>query len=203
MPHKRILLFHEDPSLQPHLEQHLDASKELISIHNTQRAKRRIVKHQYPFVIVEARKNWYKDLQRSRRLNGHMEDTTILVAPSSFMHNHPESLKSLSLAAMGRVNSPEPAGTSGKPSEDLCLKDFVERKLRDFVKYMKVGRVRNLYSVLLAEVERPLFTYILKETKGNQIQAAKLLGMNRNTLRKKIKELKINHKQPRKALSRT
>jgi two-component system, NtrC family, nitrogen regulation response regulator GlnG len=202
MPYKRILLFHEDPSLQPYLEKHLDAHKELISIQNTQRAKRRIVNQPFPFIIVEARKNWYRDLQRSRRLNGNVGNTTILVAPSSFIQNHTDCLKALSLAALGRINSQGSTGTLEQPSEDLCLKDFVERKLKDFVKHMKVGRVRNLYSVLLAEVEHPLFTYILKETKGNQMQAAKLLGMNRNTLRKKIKALKINYKQPRAALSR-
>ncbi len=203
MPDKRILFFYEDPSLQPHLEQHLDASKDLISIQKTERAKRRTAKHSYPFIIVEARKNWYKDLQRSRRLNGHVDNTTILVAPSSFILNHTDCLKALSLAALGRVNPQGSGGVLGKPSEDLCLKDFIERKLRYFVKHMKVGRVRNLYSVLLSEVERPLLTYILKETNGNQIQAARLLGMNRNTLRKKIKTLKINYKRPQKALSQT
>ena len=203
MPDKRILFFYEDPSLQPYLEQQLGVSKELISIQKTERAKRSVVKHPYPFIIVEARKNWYKDLQRIRRLNGHMDNTTILVASASFIQNHTDCLRALSLAALGRVNSPGSGVALEKPSEDLCLEDFIERKLRHFVKYMKVGQVRNLYSVLLAEVERPLLTYILKETNGNQIQAARLLGMNRNTLRKKIKTLKISYKQSRTALSRT
>ena len=41
-------------------------------------------------------------------------------------------------------------------------------------------------------VERPLIELALKETKGNQLQASQLLGMNRNTLRKKIGEFKIS-----------
>jgi two-component system nitrogen regulation response regulator GlnG len=56
---------------------------------------------------------------------------------------------------------------------------------------MKVSGGRNLHPMLLREIERPLITITLRETNGNQIQAAHLLGMNRNTLRKKIKELKI------------
>jgi two-component system nitrogen regulation response regulator GlnG len=60
---------------------------------------------------------------------------------------------------------------------------------------MTLSQGRNLYSLLIKEIEKPLITLILKETHGNQIQAAQLLGMNRNTLRKKIKELKINFKR--------
>src|SRR3989337_1486333 len=44
---------------------------------------------------------------------------------------------------------------------------------------------------LLREIEKPLITMVLKETGGNQVQAAHILGLNRNTLRKKIKELNI------------
>ena len=49
----------------------------------------------------------------------------------------------------------------------------------------------GLYSRILSEVERPLISICLNATKGNQIKASKLLGLNRNTLRKKIKELQI------------
>jgi two-component system nitrogen regulation response regulator GlnG len=41
-------------------------------------------------------------------------------------------------------------------------------------------------------MEEPLILTTLKATRGNQIQAAKVLGLNRNTLRKKIKELDLN-----------
>ena len=49
----------------------------------------------------------------------------------------------------------------------------------------------GLYAHVLREVEIPLITETLKVTKGNQLKAAHILGLNRNTLRKKIKELKI------------
>jgi two-component system nitrogen regulation response regulator GlnG len=45
--------------------------------------------------------------------------------------------------------------------------------------------------MLISAIERPLITKALQETKGNQIQAAELLGLNRNTLRKKIHDLHI------------
>jgi len=49
----------------------------------------------------------------------------------------------------------------------------------------------DIYSMVLQRVEKPLITLVLKKTEGNQVRAASLLGINRNTLRKKIKELGI------------
>lgn len=50
----------------------------------------------------------------------------------------------------------------------------------------------GLYDRILAEVERPLILAMLHHTSGNQIKAAAILGLNRNTLRKKIRELNIS-----------
>jgi len=55
----------------------------------------------------------------------------------------------------------------------------------------EVADQTGLYHLLLAEFERPLITVTLEETRGNQVAAARLLGINRNTLRKKISELEI------------
>ncbi|WP_274603677.1 helix-turn-helix domain-containing protein, partial [Polymorphobacter multimanifer] len=50
----------------------------------------------------------------------------------------------------------------------------------------------GVYDRLLAEVERPLIRACLAATEGNQLKAARLLGINRNTLRKKLGELGID-----------
>jgi two-component system nitrogen regulation response regulator GlnG len=50
----------------------------------------------------------------------------------------------------------------------------------------------GLYQRILAEVEYPLVLASMTATRGNQIKAAELLGVNRNTLRKKIRELGVN-----------
>ena len=49
----------------------------------------------------------------------------------------------------------------------------------------------GLYDRILREVERPLIELSLAATRGNQVRAARLLGVNRNTLRKKIQKLRI------------
>ena len=50
----------------------------------------------------------------------------------------------------------------------------------------------GLYHRVLEEVEYPLILACLTATKGNQIKAAELLGLNRNTLRKKVRDLGVN-----------
>ena len=68
----------------------------------------------------------------------------------------------------------------------------MERHLRPFVAAHRDGPpVRDLYDRVLAEVERPLLRLVLSATRGNQIKAAAMLGLNRNTLRKKIRELDL------------
>jgi two-component system nitrogen regulation response regulator GlnG len=49
----------------------------------------------------------------------------------------------------------------------------------------------GLYHRVLREIEQPLLSVTLAATRGNQIRAADLLGVNRNTLRKKIRDLDI------------
>jgi two-component system nitrogen regulation response regulator GlnG len=92
------------------------------------------------------------------------------------------------------------AGGNGK--EALSLEDYLEWKMGDFVKGMRDGSGRNLHPMLINAIERPLITRALQETKGNQIQAAELLGLNRNTLRKKIQNLHILVKRNRNAQRR-
>ena len=68
----------------------------------------------------------------------------------------------------------------------------VERHLRDYYAAHKDGLPPpGLYDRVLREIERPLISLSLAATRGNQIKAAEVLGLNRNTLRKKLRELDI------------
>ncbi len=79
----------------------------------------------------------------------------------------------------------------------MTLEDFVSSKLEECVRAMNGGSSQSLYPTLMRAVERPLIELALKETNGNQSQAAQLLGMNRNTLRKKIEAFNISVKRKR------
>jgi len=79
--------------------------------------------------------------------------------------------------------------------KDVNLANYVEKKIGDFVRAMNVGSGKKLYPTLMRAVERPLIELALRETHGNQLKAARLLGLNRNTLRKKITELEISVSQ--------
>jgi two-component system nitrogen regulation response regulator GlnG len=72
------------------------------------------------------------------------------------------------------------------------LSDSVEQHLRTYFDAHGDGLpTSGLYERILHEIERPLIALTLAATQGNQVKAADVLGINRNTLRKKIRELAI------------
>jgi two-component system nitrogen regulation response regulator GlnG len=71
------------------------------------------------------------------------------------------------------------------------IKEFLEDKLKRYLKDMTQLETANLHTTVMSEVEKAVISIVLKETKGNQLKTAKTLGINRNTLRTKIKEYKI------------
>lgn len=87
---------------------------------------------------------------------------------------------------------PEFGKPEAQPPVDEPLSAAVERTLsRLFAAHGDELPPAGLYERLMLEVEKPLFSMSLAATRGNQIKAAHLLGINRNTLRKKIRELDI------------
>ena len=81
-----------------------------------------------------------------------------------------------------------------KQKQVKSIGGFIEEKLSWFMRNITRLEKFNLYDTVLTEVEKVLILMVMKETGGNQLRASKLLGINRNTLREKIKKLKINVK---------
>ncbi len=80
----------------------------------------------------------------------------------------------------------------GDNDEPATLSGAIERHLREYFDgHNGLLPPRGLYDRVLRELERPLISLTLVATRGNQVKAAEVLGLNRNTLRKKIKELEI------------
>jgi two-component system, NtrC family, nitrogen regulation response regulator GlnG len=88
--------------------------------------------------------------------------------------------------------APAELPVSSEAVADEGLGSAVERHINEyFVAHKGTMPAAGLYDRVLREIERPLIVATLVATRGNQIKAAYVLGLNRNTLRKKIRELDI------------
>ena len=67
------------------------------------------------------------------------------------------------------------------------LEAIVELKIARFLDQIGTFYPDDLYELIIKKVEKPLLNQILRRTGGNQVHASKILGINRNTLRKKMK----------------
>ncbi len=74
---------------------------------------------------------------------------------------------------------------------DLSFEEVVRRKLRVYFQQTPLLEPCDLHEIVISQVEKPLIELTLEYTNGNQLKAAEMLGINRNTLRKKNTHLKI------------
>lgn len=84
--------------------------------------------------------------------------------------------------------------------EDTSLEKLVYWKLQALFEHFDDDPPIDVLRVVHEHVERPLFSLVLKKTKGNQSRAAEVLGCNRNTLHRKLKSLAIQPSDVRRAL---
>jgi Fis family transcriptional regulator len=73
-----------------------------------------------------------------------------------------------------------------------CLRDYADKALRRYFTDLKGHDPSELYTLVLGEIEQPLLKALMEYTRGNQSRAATILGLNRSTLRKKLRQYKIN-----------
>ncbi len=78
---------------------------------------------------------------------------------------------------------------SNKSKKPLCK--HTEDALNSYFATLNGDRPGDLYDLVIGEVERPLFKAVMDYTHGNQSQAAGILGINRGTLRKKLKTYQL------------
>jgi Fis family transcriptional regulator len=69
-----------------------------------------------------------------------------------------------------------------------CVKQSLERYFND----LDGEKTTDVYEMVLAEVEKPLLEIVMRHAKSNQCKASEILGINRNTLRKKLKLYKLS-----------
>ncbi len=87
---------------------------------------------------------------------------------------------------MSRASSRKPDGKIHVNQKPLC--DLTEEALKSYFKMLNGQQPNALYELVIGEVEKPLLRTVLDYAEGNQSLAADILGINRGTLRKKLRQ---------------
>ena len=89
----------------------------------------------------------------------------------------------------------QPAETQTQPDQPLTaanstssLRENVETAMANYFKHLDGQPVSDVYQMVMSEIEAPLLEQVMKYVRNNQTKAAHLLGLNRGTLRKKLKQ---------------
>ena len=96
------------------------------------------------------------------------------------------------LLSPGVVITPDDLALPQRGGKRESLEDIITARLKPVIDRTGQTGKHDLYAFIMPFMERPLVRLVLEKTGGNQVKAAELLGINRNTLRKKIKELGID-----------
>lgn len=103
--------------------------------------------------------------------------------------NRAESLVSLT------PNPQTPASSAGEAPDNFptgqSLHDSVTMAVRQYLDELDGQLATDVYDMVLAEIEAPLLKEIMQYTRNNQTKASIMLGLNRGTLRKKLKQYKL------------
>lgn len=74
------------------------------------------------------------------------------------------------------------------PDNPQTLRDSVEIAMRNYFAHLEGQEVANVYQMVLSEVEAPMLEAVMRFSRDNQTKASQVLGLNRGTLRKKLKQ---------------
>lgn len=75
-----------------------------------------------------------------------------------------------------------------KADKKLSLSKYIYKSVENYLSHLDGHIQSNLYQILIKEIETPILEAVLKHTKYNKTETASILGINRGTLRKKIKQ---------------
>jgi len=104
------------------------------------------------------------------------------------------AIKRVALVSSGPIIEKGDLRLTLKGKKELTLDAFFADRLRGLLGEISKMDQFNLYDTVIKEVDRALLKLVLSHTKGNQLAASRILGINRNTLRKKMTELKMKGK---------
>jgi Fis family transcriptional regulator len=83
--------------------------------------------------------------------------------------------------------------TAANDTEEISqLYNAVKHSIRRYLYELDGAMPNDMYELVLKQIERPLFEAVLEHTHGNQSKAAEFLGLNRGTLRKKLRQYNLH-----------
>lgn len=82
----------------------------------------------------------------------------------------------------------ETRGHTLEAESDSELSACVRKMMKQYFKDLDGENATDIYDMVVANIERPLLEVVMHQARGNQTRAADLLGLNRNTLRKKLSQ---------------
>jgi Fis family transcriptional regulator, factor for inversion stimulation protein len=89
---------------------------------------------------------------------------------------------------MNKTKSRKQTAADRGETPERCLADNVQRAMEAYFEDLDGHKVSDLHALFLEEVEKPFFDVVMKHTQGNITHAAQMLGLNRVTLRKRLKK---------------
>lgn len=87
---------------------------------------------------------------------------------------------------MGKAT--EPSVLPGCEGNNNCLSSQVRKAMENYFADLDGHEASNIYELFMAQVEKPMFEMVLQITRGNITRAAQILGLNRGTLRNRLKK---------------
>ena len=89
--------------------------------------------------------------------------------------------------------APNEDNSSENQTQEISqLSHAVKHSIRRYLFELEGTQPNNMYDLVLRQIEQPLFEAILEHTKGNQSRASEMLGLNRGTLRKKLRSYNLH-----------
>lgn len=120
-------------------------------------------------------------------MNEMSEQSTALLEEDALQHENAEQMAA-NEATSASHQSLKQHLTTPADQQAQTLRDNVEKALRNYFSHLESQTITDVYQMVLSEVEAPLLETVMEYTRGNQTKASILLGLNRGTLRKKLKQ---------------
>lgn len=93
---------------------------------------------------------------------------------------------------MSRAKPQQQTDQAGSATPEKSLSSSVHKAMQDYFNDLDGHEAGDLYELFMQQVEKPFFDVVMQHTRGNITHAAKMLGMNRVTLRNRLKKYELD-----------